>query len=82
LPATYGLPYVGKHKRLTPKERQGFADQVVKAYEQGASIRAVMRESGRSYGHIHRILAADPSVRMRTRGGANHHPVSRKTPQG
>jgi hypothetical protein len=82
LPPSHGLPFVSKHQRLTPEERQDFADRVIKAYREGASIRALMRESGRSYGAIHRILAETPGVRMRSRGGVPHDPASQKAPNG
>ena len=84
MPATYGLPDIKKGKRLmsNSKERQDFAALVIKAYRKGASIRDLMVESGRSYGAIHRILAETPGVRMRRRGGANHHPAGRKAPRG
>jgi transposase len=81
VPPNYDLPRVKKRKRLTPREQEIFTNRVVKAYQKGASIRDIMAETGRSYGFIHRIIDQSSEVQMRSRGGTNHHPVSRKTPQ-
>ena len=77
MPHTHGLPHFEKHARLTPERQHAFDEQVVNAYKQGAAIRDIVRETGRSYGCIHRIIADHPGVQMRGRG-----PVSRKTPEG
>jgi Helix-turn-helix domain len=78
LPPTHGLPHIQKGKRLTKQEQQVFAQAVAQQYLQGATIRALADESGRSYGSIHRILAEDPGVQLRPRGGAYHHDGRRK----
>lgn len=50
-------------------------DQVLaelrRAYEGGASIRALAATTGRSYGTIHSMLR-ESGVAMRGRGGPNH----------
>jgi Helix-turn-helix domain len=76
------LPRIPKGRHLTREEQQFFADLVAKAYDRGASLWVLMGESGRSYGSIHQILADHPGMRLRSRGGAHHHPTSHKTPKG
>ena len=75
------LPRIKKRKRLTAREQEAFTNRVVTAYQQRATIRDIMAETGRSYGVMHRIIDQSPKVQMRPRGGPNHHPVSRKTSQ-
>ena len=41
------------------------------AYERGASIRALVAETGRSYGSVHSMLR-ESGATMRSRGGPNH----------
>lgn len=41
------------------------------AYERGASIRALVASTGRSYGTIHGMLRESGTL-MRSRGGPNH----------
>ncbi|MGH3956000.1 helix-turn-helix domain-containing protein [Mycobacteroides salmoniphilum] len=40
------------------------------AYEQGASIRTLAADAGRSYGYVHRALV-ESGVTLRGRGGPN-----------
>ena len=40
------------------------------AYEQGASIRTLAADAGRSYGYVHRALV-ESGVALRGRGGPN-----------
>ncbi|WP_274912527.1 helix-turn-helix domain-containing protein [Streptomyces sp. WZ-12] len=57
-----------KGKRITGTARDRLAADVEKAYEGGASIRAIAASLGRSYGFVHRILA-EGGVTLRGRGG-------------
>ncbi|MBX7470889.1 hypothetical protein K1Y80_33050 [Streptomyces sp. MAG02] len=56
--------------RLVGAERQAMARELAQRYEQGASIRALAREIGRSYGLCQRLLT-EAGVQFRARGGAN-----------
>lgn len=59
---------VGKWARLTGEARQNLASRVVEMYEdEELPIRAIVRETGRSYGAVHKILH-DAGVKMRPRG--------------
>ncbi|MFG2638462.1 helix-turn-helix domain-containing protein [Streptomyces sp. NPDC048362] len=56
-------------RRLTPgPDRDKLAADLKKKYESGASIRALVQETGRSYGGVHRLLE-DASATFRSRGG-------------
>jgi hypothetical protein len=59
-------PYI----KLTGEERRRVAAQLADRYHAGRSIRQLMKETGRSYGAIYRLLA-EAGVTMRSRGGAN-----------
>ncbi len=58
-----------KGKQITGAAREEFAARFQAAYEGGASIRALARAHGRSYGTMHRILT-QAGVVLRGRGGA------------
>lgn len=58
-----------KGARITGSERSKLAADLKKKYAQGASIRALAAETGRSYGFVHRILTEN-DVDLRGRGGA------------
>jgi hypothetical protein len=58
-----------KGSRITGTARNKLADELVKKYEKGASIRALAESTGRSYGFVHRILS-ESGVALRGRGGA------------
>jgi hypothetical protein len=60
---------VKKGARITGQDRAKLAGELTKKYSQGASIRALAEEMGRSYGFIHRILTEN-EVSLRSRGGA------------
>lgn len=59
-----------KGKRIAGADRAKLAGSLTKKYAQGASIRALASETGRSYGFVHRILTEN-EVPLRSRGGAN-----------
>jgi hypothetical protein len=50
--------------------RAALAQELVKRYNDGESLRTLAASTGRSYGFIHRILTEQPDFRLRTRGGA------------
>lgn len=60
---------VKKGARITGEDRTKLAGELTKKYSQGASIRALAEETGRSYGFVHRILTEN-EVALRSRGGA------------
>lgn len=63
-----------KGRRITGPEREKIAAVLRDRYAQGASIRDLMEQTGRSYGWTHRLLRESGAV-LRGRGGA--HPVRR-----
>lgn len=62
--------------RVTGADRDSLTADLRKKYENGASIRELADETGRSYGFVHRLLG-ESGVTLRGRGGA---PGRRKTP--
>lgn len=60
---------LSKQVRITGKERVQVRQQLVKRYENGASIRQLAESVGRSYGFVHRVLS-ESDVTLRGRGGA------------
>ncbi|KJY42288.1 hypothetical protein VR41_08540 [Streptomyces sp. NRRL B-1568] len=64
--------HLPKNKHLLGEERAVFAAELKKAYLNGASIRALSEETGRSFGWVHRMLA-EAGVTFRTRGGFMGH---------
>jgi hypothetical protein len=57
------------YQRLDGKQREAFAKRITELYREGASIRDIVKETGRSYGAIHGLLVEE-QVTMRSRGGA------------
>lgn len=53
------------------KPRDEVLNELRSAYEQGASIRALVQTTGRSYGSVHSMLR-ESGTTMRSRGGPNH----------
>jgi Helix-turn-helix domain len=51
--------------------REKLKQDLRNAYERGASIRALVASTGRSYGTIHGMLL-ESGTTMRSRGGPNH----------
>ena len=68
------LKQLTKGRRIIGPERDTIATRLRDAYAQGASIRELMAETGRSYGWTHRMLRESGAV-LRGRGGA--HPARR-----
>jgi predicted transcriptional regulator len=67
---------VKKGARITGPDRTRLAGELKKKYSQGASIRALAEETGRSYGFVHRILT-ESEVALRGRGGATRGKAKR-----
>ena len=63
-----------KGRQITGPERDKIAARLRDQYTQGASIRDLMAQTGRSYGWTHRLLR-ESGVTLRGRGGA--HPPRR-----
>lgn len=59
-----------KGRRITGPERDKIATWLRNRYAQGASIRDLMAETGRSYGWTHRLLR-ESGTPLRGRGGAH-----------
>lgn len=53
------------------ESREQILSELRSAYEGGASIRALVASTGRSYGSIHSMLR-ESGTTMRSRGGPNH----------
>jgi hypothetical protein len=58
------------------KSRDQVLNELRSAYEGGASIRALVANTGRSYGSVHSMLR-ESGTTMRSRGGPNHRRRSR-----
>lgn len=58
-----------KGRRITGAERQAMTQDVQSKYADGASIRQLADETGRSYGFIHRLLVESETA-LRARGGS------------
>ncbi|MFD4244052.1 helix-turn-helix domain-containing protein [Streptomyces sp. NPDC058525] len=68
------MPNKTPARRLTSgPERDKLASELKTKYEHGESIRALAKETGRSYGGVHRLLE-DAGATFRSRGGATRHP--------
>lgn len=59
---------VARGRRLTGETRRMLCEHLRDRYEDGASIRTLSGETGRSYGSVHRMLV-ESGVRLRGRGG-------------
>lgn len=57
-----------KGRRITGAERESLTDEVKAQYTNGASIRELANDTGRSYGFIHRLLV-ESGTQLRGRGG-------------
>lgn len=71
-----------KGARIIGSTRDKLANDLKQRYENGASIRQLAEETGRSYGFIHRILG-ESGATLRSRGGGSHRkPLREQQPQG
>ena len=61
---------IAKGKRVTGEDRDKLAAALKTKYENGATIRQLHEETGRSFGAIQRLLS-EAGVTMRPRGGAH-----------
>jgi hypothetical protein len=59
---------IKKGARITGTARDELTVEVVKKYDNGASIRQLAEDTGRSFGFVHRLLV-DAGVTLRGRGG-------------
>ena len=66
---------IKKGKRVTGEDREALKADLKKRYEEGATIRILHTETGRSFGAIQRLLL-EAGVTMRPRGGANRTSAS------
>jgi predicted transcriptional regulator len=58
-----------KGARITGGDRTKLAVDLKRKYASGVSIRELAKETGRSYGFVHRMLS-ESGVTLRGRGGA------------
>lgn len=58
----------GRNPALKGDARTALANDLAERYRNGASIRALARRTGRSYGTVHRLLS-EAGVTLRGRGG-------------
>ena len=61
--------------RIVGPERARWTKDYLRRYSQGDSIRTIARDTGRSYGFVHRILT-EGGAQLRARGG----PRTRRNP--
>lgn len=61
---------VAKGTRVSGAARDSLASELSTKYKNGASIRELAAETGRSYGFVHRLLVEN-GVTLRGRGGAS-----------
>lgn len=59
---------LAKNTRITGRERVELGRHLRARYTDGASIRALVAETGRSYGWVHRLLT-EVDTPLRGRGG-------------
>lgn len=57
--------------RITGAKRNKLAAELAEKYAQGATLRGLRDETGRSYGFVHRLLTGHGVV-LRARGGSIH----------
>nr|WP_284548133.1 helix-turn-helix domain-containing protein [Aestuariimicrobium sp. T2.26MG-19.2B] len=65
------------HARIAGDDRRALTSLVVERHRQGASLRAIAAELGRSYGFVHRLLD-EAGVQPRHRGGDTRSPQARE----
>jgi hypothetical protein len=64
----YAAEAVEAHRRIVGAERATVTKECLRRYGAGDSIRMIARDTGRSYGFVHRILVEGGAV-LRARGG-------------
>jgi hypothetical protein len=69
-----------KHDRVIGSARSKLAASLKRKYKNGASIRSLAEETGRSYGFIHRILV-EAGVELRAQGGSQSGATTRRQRQ-
>ncbi|ROQ70247.1 hypothetical protein EDD93_4760 [Streptomyces sp. 840.1] len=57
-----------RRKRATPEQQELIDSELRKRYDDGATIRRLTEESGRSFGYVHQRLGLS-GVKFRPRGG-------------
>jgi Helix-turn-helix domain len=67
-----------KGARVSGERREALAGELAQQYRNGASIRQLAEQTGRSYGFIHRMLI-ESDVPLRGRGG-NQRVTSKANP--
>lgn len=60
---------IGKGRRITGEDRAKLVAHMRKRYEEGATVRVLNEETGRSFGAIQRLLAESGTL-IRPRGGS------------
>ncbi|MFI7042605.1 helix-turn-helix domain-containing protein [Microbispora rosea] len=70
------MPVIPKNARVTGPERDRLAADLKKSYEAGATIRDLIRDTGRSYGFIHDVLV-QAGATLRKRGGDTRSKAAR-----
>jgi transposase len=73
--ASYEWPEIGKGKRVTGNQREEMGRAALARYNEGASIRDIAEDSGRSIGFVRNLLI-DAGVTFRGRGGATRRKAS------
>jgi hypothetical protein len=69
---------VPKQVRVVGSDRDKLGERLRQRYENGASIRQLVDQTGRSYGFVHRVLL-DAGATLRGRGGARPRGLRRVT---
>ncbi|MFJ8248574.1 helix-turn-helix domain-containing protein [Streptomyces sp. NPDC094466] len=75
-----GFDWPKYRKKVSPEVQLLIEAELRKRYDNGATIRGLMEESGKSYGFVHRRLVAT-GVTFRPRGG-NMRPSPRSADSG
>lgn len=68
-----------KNKKIIGAARETLAAHLKTDYENGASIRTLANNTGRSYGFVHRVLT-ETGITLRERGGPNNSKTDAPSP--
>ena len=63
-------PDLARNQRVTGPDRENLSGELLKRYQDGASIREICGETGYSIGRVRRLLV-DAGVEFRGRGGTH-----------